>query len=320
MNLISFSQMLPTAMWWTRIVTIQAALVLAAYAEPPTASVRCGGVKVTIVEAAPKTFIASSGTFGIVVTYDNTVSAAQRVVIQQAVNEWDAILQSRGVNPASYPVSFRYEALAFGRIGSTGVTNTASGELVNANTAFEPNVTWFEDPTPADDSEFNGPTPPAGYDLLTVARHELGHAFGWIASSRVQNLIANNVFDVSRLNIGMTAGDSQHTDPALHVDDLMQPSVDTSKRRPIRLYPNGALIARAYEQQIPMHFVDPAAVGSQTGTAWQPWQSFGAAIDLAPLDVPLLLAPQFFNVVPNRTFSTRHSIFSARGGATIRVP
>ena len=273
----------------------------------------------TIVKTVPRNVIPSSGNFGIVVTYNANVSAAQRVVIQQAVNEWNAILQSRGVNPASYPVSIRYQALG-GRVGSTGVRITATGELVDADTAFDPGFTWFEDPTPADDSEFTGPTPPAGIDLLTVARHELGHAFGWIASARVQNLIANDVFDVSRLNIGMIAGDAQHSNPALHANDVMQPFIVDSVRRPIRLYPNGALIARAYQQQIPMHFVDPFGIGSQDGSATFPWHSFATAMSLTPLDIPLLLAPQFFNVVANQTFSTRHTIFSARGGATVRVP
>ena len=317
MNLISFGQIQPTAIWWIRVVIIQAALVLAANAEPPAAGVRCGGARVTIVETAPKAFLAASGNFGIMVTYDNTVSAAQRVVIQQAVNEWSAMLQSRGVNPASYPVTIRYAALG-GRIGSTGVNIRASGELVSADTAFEANLTWFEDPTPMDDSEFNGATPPpAGYDLLTVARHELGHAFGWIDNSRVQSLIANNVFDANRLNIGMTAGDSQHSDPVLHTNDLMLPSIGASERRPIRLYPNGALIARAYEQQIPMHFVDPTYGGNETGTAWQPWRTFFRGAELAPPNVPLLLAPTTHATLRNHNHSIPRTIYTARDGATV---
>ena len=37
---------------------------------------------------------------------------------------------------------------------------------------------WFVDRTPGDDREFGG-RGPAGYDLLTVVEHELGHVIGF---------------------------------------------------------------------------------------------------------------------------------------------
>jgi len=285
----------------------------------PLPIIHCHGPTLIPVESSPPRpdFTPASGNFTIVATFTN-VTPVQRVVIQQAINEWDAILQSRGVNPASYSVNIRYQSLG-GRLGSTGLSIAATGELISANTAFEPNANWFEDPTPADDSEFNSATPPPGFDLLTVARHELGHAFGWIASSRVTGLIVNDVFDGTRLNIGMTAGDAQHSNPVLHADDLMQPSIGASVRRPIRLYPNGALIARAYQQQIPMHFIDPAYGGTQTGTAWQPWRTLPAASVQSP-GLPLLLAPTTHVVSRGQTFLTPHRWEAARGGASVIAP
>jgi len=280
----------------------------------------CPGPALISVESLPPRpdFALASGNFAIVAVFDASVTPAQRVVIQHAVNEWDAILQSRGVNPASYTVSFSYGTLG-GRIGSTGVSIALTGELISANTAFELNVDWFVDPTPADDSEFSSATPPTGVDLLTVARHELGHALGWIASNRVTNSIGNDVFDGSRLNIGMSAGDAQHSNPAVHADDLMQPSLGASVRRPIRLYPNGALIARAYQQQIPMLFIDPAYGGVQAGTAWQPWRTLPVASAQSP-ELPLLLAPATHLVSRGQTFLTPHRWEAARGGASVIAP
>jgi hypothetical protein len=275
---------------------------------------------VPVEETTPSLLVPSSGDFQIAATFNANVTAAQRAVIQQALNEWDAIIQSRGFTPGSYPISFTNGPLAARALGLCDTKfSRSSGNLISAAITISDTETFYVDPTPADDVEFAADPPPAGFDLLSVMRHEIGHAIGWTATNRTNGLIAGNVFDAPRMNIGITAG-GFHCDPALHPDELMQPGLPESTRRPIRLYPTAALVGRAFQYQIPMQFVDPAAVGTQTGTAWEPWQSFGAAINLAPLDVPLLLAPQFFNVLANQTFSARHSIFSARGEATIRVP
>ena len=121
------------------------------------------------------------------------------------------------------------------------------------------------DATPADDVEFAS-NPPAGFELLSVARHELGHAFGWTESSRVTTLVSGGIFDTSRLNIAVVDGGS-HANGGEHPNELMQPSIGTRTRRGIALYPTAAMVSRAYEYRIPMNFVDPAFGGTPTGSA-----------------------------------------------------
>lgn len=140
----------------------------------------CGGVIVVPV-ARPQGPVQRGGAFAIVPTFGAGVTAARQVVIQQAINEWQSIIETAGVNPNNYPITFSYEPLA----GSQTLAETATfvffdnGDLGNAEIRIDPGFTWFEDPTPADDSEFAGGGPP-GFDLLTVVRHEIGHAVGWV--------------------------------------------------------------------------------------------------------------------------------------------
>jgi hypothetical protein len=281
---------------------------------------RCGGVTVIIVTNEPSPFQIQSGDFNIAVTFDANVPAADRAVIQYAVNEWNAILQSSGVNPGTYPIRIAYgqpnnpDALA-----STTVSSR-NGTLVSNSMVFKADELWFVDPTPADDSEF-GSNPPAGYDLLTTARHELGHAFGWSKTSRTTNLVVNNVFDPARLNIALVSGWADdggfHADDAVDPNELMTPTMGPGERRPIKLYPTATLVSRAFQYQIPMNFVDPANGGTQTGSAWEPWQTFQGAVAQAPAGIPLLLAPATFAVPRNQPMSGPHAVYSARGGATV---
>src|ERR1051325_9969719 len=275
----------------------------------------CG---VTVVMLArPQTTEPQSGTFQITPSFNANVPAADRAVIQQALGEWDSILQSRGVNPASYSVAFMYgKTSSSTTLAVTTVSYYADGTLAGASTVFSTNFVWFVDPTPADDGEF-GQNPPAGFDLLSVARHELGHAFGWAGTSRVTGLVVNSVFDANRLNISLVAGAPAHADPAAHPNELMVPSIGPGTRRPIQLYPTGALLSRAYQYQIPMNFVDPANGGTQTGSAWQPWQTLQKALTQSPAEIPLLLAPARFGVSINQPLASSHTLLSARGGASV---
>jgi hypothetical protein len=277
---------------------------------------RCGGVTVIIVTNEPSPFQIQSGDFNIAVTFEANVPTADRAVIQYAVNEWNAILQSRGVNPGRYPITIAYgqpnnpDALA------ATITSIAGGTLVGASIVFKADEPWFVDPTPADDSEF-GSNPPTGSDLLSTARHELGHAFGWAITSRTTSLVVNNVFDPARLNIAISFDGGLHADDTVDPNELMTPSIGPGTRRPIRLYPTATLVSRAFQYQIPMNFVDPANGGTQTGSAWEPWQTFQVAVAQAPAGIPLLLAPTTFAVPRNQPMSGPHTVHSARGGATV---
>jgi hypothetical protein len=279
---------------------------------------QCSGPRIITVKDEPtRMVVPAGGGFTITLTFDATVPAAHRPVIQFAVNEWDAVLQSSGVNPANYPITVRYGAPNPGALATTYTTYAVpSGVLRRADMVIDPNQTWYVDPNPADDVEF-GNNPPPGFDLLSVVRHELGHALGWLdnGNGRIALLVASGVFDGSRLNIAMVGS---HADGNAHPGELMQPTIGQRVRRGIALYPTVALVSRAFEYQMPMHFVDPNFGGTATGSAWAPWRSFQDAMNSAPGGVPLLLAPTTLTVSAGAAFSTPHTIQSARGGATIR--
>ena len=277
------------------------------------------GVRVVAVDA-PVGIQPASGNFTIVQTFNANLPAAERAVIQQAINEWDALLQSRGVNPGNYPIAFAYGTPSSPSFLAETVTtfNQNGGALISATMVFDPNRTWFIDPSPADDAEFATIPLPNGFDMLTVARHELGHALGWTTTSRVTSLVANGAFDGGRLSIAVVENGA-HADPTAHPNELMVPAIGTSTRRPIKLYPTAALLSRAYTYFIPMHFVDPAFDGWEIGAAFQPWRYLTTASPQSP-GLPLLLAPATHPVPRNQTFSTFHRWDAARGGATIVAP
>src|SRR5262249_7437424 len=130
------------------------ALLAAATRTPAAELGYCGGVKEIglDVPASPSLL---SGDFTITITFDANVPAADRAVMQQALNEWDAILRSRGVNPGTYPISVSYGPLPYPLLASTSTTYSLNGgALIKASTVFATGVTWFVDPTPANDSEF----------------------------------------------------------------------------------------------------------------------------------------------------------------------
>ena len=51
----------------------------------------------------------ASGNFTMVAAFAPTVTLAQRVVIQRAIDEWNAILQSRGINPGTWTIPITYD-------------------------------------------------------------------------------------------------------------------------------------------------------------------------------------------------------------------
>jgi hypothetical protein len=264
--------------------------------------------------------VETDGPFNINAIFDANVTPQQRAVIQQAINEWTAIIRTRGGNPGNYPIAFSNGPLA-NLLGLTTTSfNSENGNLVSATMVFDNDGsdTWYVDPNPADDVEFNG-TPPAGYDLLTVARHELGHALGFADTQHMTALISGNVFDPTHLNIGTDGGAlgvGRHTDPNIHPNDIMNPSVAPSVRQPISLYPAASMLARAYFYDITMSFANSAYPGVETGSANAPWNTLRDNVDLAPFG-RLLLAPGTYNVTVPLTLSRPMTITVARGGGAV---
>jgi hypothetical protein len=256
--------------------------------------------------------------FSINATFNANVTIQQRAIFQQAINEWTAIIQTRGYTPGNYPITFSNGPLMGTTLAVTTVTfNSSNGNLISATIVFDnrPVTTWYVDPNPANDVEFNG-TPPAGFDLLSVARHELGHALGWSNTNRVTALLSGNVFDPTRFNIGTVSTGGRHTDPSIHPNDVMVPSIPPSIRRPISLYPTATMVARAFFYDITMKFVDSTYSGAETGSANKPWNTVREGVNLAPFG-QLLLAPGTYNETVPLTLSRAMTIRTARGNGAV---
>ena len=261
----------------------------------------------------------SSERFSIHATFHSTVGTQQRAVIQQAVDEWEAITETRGFTPADYPIAFSFAPLSGTTLGQTTTTYyEPSGNLASADIVFDssPSVGWFVDPTPADDVEFDD-APPSGIDLLTIARHEIAHAIGWVATSRVTRFIDGKVFDPARLNVATTHPDGLHADPSVHADDLMVPLIGPSTRRSIALYPDSTLMARAFHYDITMRFVDGWHGGAEQGSANAPWDSFTEGVSLTPWDYRLLVIPWTYREAAPLILDTPMTISAARGGDVV---
>lgn len=249
------------------------------------------------------------------VTFNANVTAQQQAVIQQAINEWTAIIRTRGFTPGNYPITFSNGPLTGNTLAVTTVSfRSSSGDLVSASVVIDnrPTTTWYVDPNPADDVEFNS-VPPAGTDLLTVMRHELGHALGWADTNHVTTLLSGNDFDQTRINIATVNDGGRHTDPNIHAGDIMNPSLPDSTRRPLSLYPAASMLARAYFYDIAMNFVDSAYTGDETGSANKPWNTVREGAVMATFG-QLLLTPRTHNESVPLTLSRPMTIRVARGG------
>lgn len=253
-------------------------------------------------------------------TFATNITAAQQAVIQQAINEWHAIIETGGINPTNLPMTFQNALLTGNTLGLTTTTyQTATGAVVSAVVSFDNDgsSTWYVDPTPGN---LTDDIIPAGqFDYLSVARHEIGHAIGFFTGTAVQSFInaTNTTFDEDRLNIGFTSNGGGHTTNAAHPNDIMNPSTGATQRRAISLYPTAALIARAYQCEITMSFVDGANTGTENGSATDPWNTVNEGLTLTPIGEPILLIPGSYTEPVPLSRNTSTTITAARGGSAV---
>jgi hypothetical protein len=281
----------------------------------------CCRVVLVPVEQPPSSIqlMQSTEQFTTNVTFSANITAAQRSVILRAISEWVNIIETRGYTPANYPIEFSNGPLAGTILSEARVTyNSGTGDLVSTEIVIDNDgtTTWFVDSTPADDSEFND-TPPTGTDLLTVMRHEIGHAVGFANTPRVSHLLSGGIYDPGRLNIAIDLSAGLHTDPDIHADDLMAPLIESSIRRAISLYPDAALVARAYHYDITMRFVDRFTWGIESGSANRPWNTFKEGIFLTPSYHELLVIPRTYREAIPIILSEPITISAARGGDAV---
>ncbi len=260
-----------------------------------------------------------------------STTAAEKVVIQQAVNEWMAIVQNSGTTANPFPLSVRFTALGValptctgGTLGLTSPLIDGFGNIRSANMAFNTGVAFYEG--------LANPPPGSSTDLLTTVRHELGHALGWAGgpggSVRVNSLLMGNAFNPPRLNIPVVFTGGFHTDPAWRpitcqstgettCNDIMVPTIPPATRRSISLYPAASLVARAFEYIVPMQYVDPTSTGTEDGSAVHPWQTLFTACTPRLVNMPLLLANTTHHVpVPFRCASP-YTLNGARNLAVV---
>jgi hypothetical protein len=271
----------------------------------------------------------SAAPLTIVPAYDPNVTAEQRAVIDQAIAEWDGVIVSAGQIANPYVIGFVNGPLGGNTLARASTSWTPSGVLNDCTITIDDDLTsiFFVDPTPAEDEEFdaNGnciATACVFSDLLTVMRHEIGHALGWVGAygsptnPLTVSYIFGTTFDPGRLNIAMDPLLTSHSDPAQHADDLMNPGLPSGKRRGLAWYPAVALIGRNIDHDLILRFVDEGNTSFAAGTADFPWKSAATAEASEPSGRPLLLIPGTFDEVPFDLTKARE-LFVSRGGTAV---
>ena len=281
---------------------------------------RCGGV-IAVPYEGPLPLASSKvgGGFTIAASFDVNFTDAESAVVRQAITDWESIIETGGAYPDPFPITFGVGFASGSELGSSIVSyRTIDGYQFPVSATIIIGlltlVNWFVDPTPGDDAE-----PIIGFDLLTVARHEIGHALGWWNSTGfVSNLMDGTTFDTPRLNIATLGLADMHSDPAVHANDLMNPTLNAGTRLPISRYPVASFGARAFAYDIRMRFVDGANnSGTEEGSSNYPWKIFSNGMSFTPIGYPLLLIKGTYTVTVPFVHSTAITLSAARGGSAV---
>lgn len=267
------------------------------------------------------------------VTFNNNLTAAQRAVCQQAVNEWDARMQGAGglVNP--YPLTFKNGPLPRGKLAQADINWDTGGFLTGSTITIDNDGSsmFFVDLTPGDDSEFDAAgnciaSSCSESDLLTVMRHEIGHSLGWVglfpSRGAAPNvfpgpLMSGNIFDPLRLNVAADPLQTSHVDDTVFPGDLMTPGLDAGVRIAISDYPDLSVVARAYINDVNLRFLDSNGSFLQTGSTENPFTTFSVANALAPPGMTFVVIPGTYDELNPAVLDKAHKIILARGGSVV---
>lgn len=209
-----------------------------------------------------------------------TWTAERMGVVNQAITDWgNSILDSYSID-----VTF-----GFSSAGDSGYLAQWSGSYSystgddimpwssSVSHSIHFNADWFDnstyswfDPTPHTDGDLTS----SHYDMLSVARHELGHVLGFAdgfygnnLGTAVEELVWDNLIDSSNifdagaggLNVSMDGSDHAHTlNAGTTFHDLMNPSIYNGERRGISSI-DLEMLSRAYGYTIVSAVPIPAA-------------------------------------------------------------
>ncbi len=139
---------------------------------------------------------------GLILPFDVGVTLAPQWVSTHLSHLWDGsgnpllgLLNAAAEDWSGYldlpdlEVELVVEPLLMGQLAAAYIELDAAGQPTGSATIVVDDDAsgrgWYLDMNPQTDEEFEGGEAPAGYDLLTVLRHELGHLFGFTSANPV---------------------------------------------------------------------------------------------------------------------------------------
>ncbi len=150
----------------------------------------------------------------------------QHAIVDQAVSDWESILDQAILTQQPFLLGVEFLDLGPAVDGLTlSVEEDPRGLPVTASIALNNNERAYFDPDPLTSDDI----PLDATDMLTAARHEIGHALGFDRRySRFANCEqTSQVFSCRNVAASLTGDDQPHLATSAHPSDLMNPTVQT---------------------------------------------------------------------------------------------